>query len=69
MKAGTYTGEGINLKDGQTLLGDDQALSLPDPFGGPAIPIESASGARTPARSAPGQAQTSSTSRTIRPAA
>jgi hypothetical protein len=46
MKAGTYTGEGINLKDGQTLLGDDQALSLPDPFGGPAIPIESASGAR-----------------------
>ena len=46
MKAGTYTGEGINLKDGQTLLGDDQALSLPDPFGGPAIVLETSSGAR-----------------------
>ncbi|VIO68212.1 Endo-1,3-1,4-beta-glycanase ExsH [Bradyrhizobium ivorense] len=46
LKAGTYTGEGINLKDGQTLLGDDQALSLPDPFGGPAIQIETSSGAR-----------------------
>jgi hypothetical protein len=46
IKAGTYTGPGINLKDGQTLLGDDQALSLADPFGGPAIVIESSSGAR-----------------------
>ncbi len=46
IKAGTYTGEGINLKDGQTLLGDDQALSLPDPFGGPAIVLETSSGAR-----------------------
>ncbi|MBR1300821.1 cadherin repeat domain-containing protein [Bradyrhizobium sp. AUGA SZCCT0042] len=46
VKAGTYTGPGINLKDGQTLLGDDQPLSLTDPFGGPAIVIETASGAR-----------------------
>jgi hypothetical protein len=46
VKAGTYTGPGINLKDGQTLLGDDQALSLADPFGGPAIVIETSSGAR-----------------------
>ena len=46
IKAGTYTGPGINLKDGQTLLGDDQALSLADPFGGPAIVIETSSGAR-----------------------
>ncbi|MCA6125559.1 cadherin domain-containing protein [Bradyrhizobium sp. WSM 1704] len=46
LKAGTYTGEGINLQNGQTLLGDDQALSLPDPFGGPAIQIETSSGAR-----------------------
>jgi hypothetical protein len=46
VKAGTYTGPGINLKDGQILLGDDQPLSLPDPFGGPAIVIESASGAQ-----------------------
>jgi hypothetical protein len=46
IKAGTYTGPGINLKDGQTLLGDDQALSQTDPFGGPAIVIETSSGAR-----------------------
>jgi Ca2+-binding RTX toxin-like protein len=46
LKAGTYTGPGINLKDGQTLLGDDQALSVVDPFGGPNIVIETASGAR-----------------------
>jgi hypothetical protein len=46
VKAGTYSGPGINLKDGQTLLGDDQALSLADPFGGPAIVIETSSGAR-----------------------
>ena len=46
VKAGTYTGPGINLKDGQTLLGDDQALSLADPFGGPAIVIETAAGTR-----------------------
>jgi hypothetical protein len=46
VKQGTYNGQGINLKAGQTLLGDDQALSLTDPFGGPAIVIETASGAR-----------------------
>jgi hypothetical protein len=46
IKAGTYTGPGINLKDGQTLLGDDQALSLADPFGGSPIVIETSSGAR-----------------------
>jgi co-chaperonin GroES (HSP10) len=46
VKAGTYSGPGINLKDGQTLLGDDQALSLADPFGGPAIVVETASGTR-----------------------
>jgi large repetitive protein len=46
VKAGTYSGPGINLKDGQILLGDDQPLSLPDPFGGPAIVIEAATGAR-----------------------
>ena len=37
VKAGTYSGEGINLKAGQTLLGDDQALSFANPLGGPAI--------------------------------
>ena len=46
VKAGTYTGEGINLKDGQTLLGDDQALSFTNPLGGSPIVIETASGAR-----------------------
>ncbi len=46
VKAGTYSGDGINLKDGQTLLGDDQALSFTNPLGGPAIQIEDATGAR-----------------------
>ncbi len=46
VKAGTYNGEGINLKTGQTLLGDDQALSFIDPLGGPNIVIEDATGAR-----------------------
>ena len=48
VKAGTYSGEGINLKAGQTLLGDDQALSFTNPLnpGGPAIQIEDATGAR-----------------------
>lgn len=46
VKAGTYDGEGINLKAGQTLLGDDQALSFSNPLGGPAIVIEDATGAR-----------------------
>ncbi len=46
VKAGTYTGPGINLKDGQTLLGDDQALSFANPLGGSPIVIETASGAR-----------------------
>lgn len=46
VKAGTYSGEGINLKAGQTLLGDDQALSFANPLGGPAIQIEDATGAR-----------------------
>ena len=45
LKAGTYNGPGINLKDGQTLLGDDQALSFNIPGGG-TVNIESASGAR-----------------------
>ncbi len=46
VKAGTYSGDGINLKDGQILLGDDQALSFANPLGGPAIVIEDATGAR-----------------------
>ncbi len=46
VKAGTYSGEGINLKAGQTLLGDDQALSFTNPLGGPAIQIEDATGAK-----------------------
>ncbi|MBR0869709.1 cadherin repeat domain-containing protein [Bradyrhizobium tropiciagri] len=46
VKAGTYSGDGINLKDGQTLLGDDQALSFANPLGGAPIVIEDASGAR-----------------------
>ncbi len=46
VKAGTYNGEGINLKAGQILLGDDQALSFANPLGGAAIVVETASGAR-----------------------
>ena len=47
LKAGTYTGPGINLKDGQTLLGDDQPLTFTNPLpGGGTITIETASGAR-----------------------
>jgi hypothetical protein len=50
IKQGTaaYAGDGINLKAGQTLLGDDQALSFTNPLnpGGPAIVIEDATGAR-----------------------
>jgi hypothetical protein len=46
VKAGTYSGDGINLKAGQTLLGDDQALSFANPLGGAPIVIEDATGAR-----------------------
>jgi hypothetical protein len=47
VKEGTYDGEGINLKAGQTLLGDDQALSFTNPLpGGGTIVIEDATGAR-----------------------
>ena len=47
VKEGTYDGEGINLKAGQTLLGDDQALSFTNPLpGGGTIVIEDATGNR-----------------------
>ncbi len=46
VKAGTYTGDGINLKDGQTLLGDGEALSFPNPRGGAPIVVDEGGGAR-----------------------
>ncbi|WP_233259698.1 hypothetical protein [Ramlibacter sp. WS9] len=46
VQSGTYTGAGINLEPGQTLLGADQPLSFANPFGGAPIVVEAGGGAR-----------------------
>ncbi|WP_165887082.1 hypothetical protein [Simplicispira metamorpha] len=46
VQSGTYTGSGINLKDGQILLGADQALSFTNPFTNAVIAVEEGGGAR-----------------------
>jgi len=46
VRAGTYTGAGINLKDGQTLLGANESLSLFDPVKGQSVQVEAGGGGR-----------------------